>query len=444
MKLFQSLMVAPAAIGILSSISTTATELNMHDSSRYSQVESIPTFDQIYPDDWAYKALTEVATARGCLGSLPEGNINRLEAASIVNRCLTKAAQLTELETSLIKEFNSELAIVRANSDSLNLYANEFEAGIFSATTSASFSADMAIGSVDQAANQDSLQTAYGFSMGLTTSFTGEDSLDLALSGGAGGDALSEFDLSGMDDANDLGVDGISYTFPLGEKTIVMFGFDVDGSSLYNTACLYSGPSDSLDNCGNWMSAMATDSSSALGITYDFGNGFTASFGYEGDGTTGSGLATEQGLDAYGGQLSYLGDQYGISLTYAKIEPDITSSDSYTAINGYFDPGIEGVPSISAGYEMGDDESETGDSSELSAYFIGFQWDEFASGTLGLALGSQGHYAEDADEELMYEAYYSYAFNDGMTITPLIYIKDKSDANLDDETGLLVKTSFSF
>jgi len=66
------------------------------------------------------------------------------------------------------------------------------------------------------------------------------------------------------------------------------------------------------------------------------------------------------------------------------------------------------------------------------------------SGTFGVALGTQGHYAENADEELMYEAYYSYAFNDGMTITPLIYIKDKSTANIDDETGLLVKTSFSF
>ena len=93
---------------------------------------------------------------------------------------------------------------------------------------------------------------------------------------------------------------------------------------------------------------------------------------------------------------------------------------------------------------MGDDDDQTGDASELSAYFIGLQWDEFMSGTFGVALGTQGHYAENADEELMYEAYYSYAFNDGMTITPLIYIKDKSAANVDDETGLLVKTSFSF
>ena len=444
MKLFQSLLVAPAAIGLLSSISATATELNINDASRYSQVVSIPTFDQIYPSDWAHKALTVVATTRGCLGSIPEDIITRLEAASILNSCVTNSAQLTEQETRLITEFNSELALIRANSDSLDLFDSEFEAGIFSSTTSASFSADMAIGSVDQAANQDSVQTAYGFAMDLTTSFTGDDSLDVTLSGGNGHGALTEFDLSNNVVADLVAIDGISYTFPLGEKATALIGFDVDGSSLYNTACLYSGPSDTLDNCGNWMSAMATDSDTALGVTYDFGNGLTASFGYEGDGSTGNGLATEEGLDAYGGQLAYLGDRYGISLTYAKIEPNITSSDSYTALNGYYDPGFEGVPSISVGYEMGDDDSETGDASELSAYFIGLQWDEFGSGTLGVALGSQGHYSENADEELMYEAYYSYAFNDGMTITPLIYIKDKSAPNLDDETGLLVKTSFSF
>ena len=44
----------------------------------------------------------------------------------------------------------------------------------------------------------------------------------------------------------------------------------------------------------------------------------------------------------------------------------------------------------------------------------------------------------------MYEAYYSYPINDGMTITPLVFIKEHSAAGTDDETGVMVKTSFSF
>jgi len=47
-------------------------------------------------------------------------------------------------------------------------------------------------------------------------------------------------------------------------------------------------------------------------------------------------------------------------------------------------------------------------------------------------------------ERMMYEAYYSYAVNDGMTITPLIYTIEGEDAADSDETGIMVKTSFSF
>ena len=47
-------------------------------------------------------------------------------------------------------------------------------------------------------------------------------------------------------------------------------------------------------------------------------------------------------------------------------------------------------------------------------------------------------------ERMMYEAYYSYAVNDGMTITPLLYSIEGSSASDMDETGVMVKTSFSF
>ena len=47
-------------------------------------------------------------------------------------------------------------------------------------------------------------------------------------------------------------------------------------------------------------------------------------------------------------------------------------------------------------------------------------------------------------DRMMYEIYYSYDVNDGMTITPLIYTVEKSGATDKDETGIMVKTSFSF
>ena len=45
---------------------------------------------------------------------------------------------------------------------------------------------------------------------------------------------------------------------------------------------------------------------------------------------------------------------------------------------------------------------------------------------------------------MAYEAFYSYPVNDGMTITPAVFIKETAGAGVDDETGIVVKTSFSF
>jgi len=43
----------------------------------------------------------------------------------------------------------------------------------------------------------------------------------------------------------------------------------------------------------------------------------------------------------------------------------------------------------------------------------------------------------------MYEVFYSYPINDGMTITPLVYFKE-APIGSEDITGVMVKTSFSF
>ena len=43
----------------------------------------------------------------------------------------------------------------------------------------------------------------------------------------------------------------------------------------------------------------------------------------------------------------------------------------------------------------------------------------------------------------MYEVFYSYPLNDGMTITPAVYVQEQA-AGTDDITGVMVKTSFAF
>ena len=215
-------------------------------------------------------------------------------------------------------------------------------------------------------------------------------------------------------------------------------GDNSDGSALFTTACTYGGPSNTLDDCGN-VTAGITGGGVAAGVSYDFDNGFTIAAGYQG---TETGLGTEENDDSYAVNAAYTTDTYGISVTYATIETT-TNEDTFTAVNAYYSP--EGFPSISVGYEIGEDGNETDKSAdELTSFFIGLQFDEIGPGTFGVAMGTKTPTVENTDEQYMYEAYYTYDVNDGMSITPLIFVKENSDTKLEDLTGVMVKTSFSF
>ena len=349
-----------------------------------------------------------------------------------------------------------QLAITNSRVDGLEARLNNIEAGSFSETTTASFSVDMAIGAVDgldevtngteaQIEGNQTVQAVYGFQIDLNTSFTGEDSLDVSLDAGNGASTgpLGEFDLNGGSDG--LSVDGVSYTFPVGDSITAIVGDNTDGSALFTTACAYGGPSNTLDDCGN-VNAGITNGGFAVGAAYDFDNGFTAAVGYAGPETD---IMSKEGADAWGANVAYTADSYGVSVTYGHVDSLTAGSttvpdgekDAYTAFNAYysFDNGV----SISGGYEFGDIGGALATADESINYFVGVSA-PVGPGELGGAFGTSGGQIEGQDEELMYEAYYSYPVNDGMTITPLLYVKEQATANVPDQTGVMVKTSFSF
>ena len=351
-----------------------------------------------------------------------------------------------------INDFNpaEELAVTNSRVDGLEARLNNFEAGSFSETTTASFSTDFAIGFLDGKGistgvtdGDEDVQAVYSFQIDLNTSFTGEDSLDISLDAGNGPtnaagsstSPLAEFDLNNTADA--LTVDGVSYTFPVGDSLTAIVGDNTDGSALFTTACAYGGPSNTLDDCGN-VNAGITNGGAMAGAAYDFGNGITAAVGYAGPET---GIMTKESNDAVGANVAYTADQYGLSLTYGSVETSATIDNTYTALNGYysFDNGLN----ISAGYEFGDIGGNVATEDESINYFFGLNG-EVGPGELGAAIGTSGGQLEHQTEELMYEAYYSYPVNDGMTITPLIYVKEQATAGTPDQTGVMVKTSFSF
>ena len=349
-----------------------------------------------------------------------------------------------------INDFNpaEELAVTNSRVDSLEARLNNFEAGSFSTTTTASFGADFVIGAVDGgAAGTEATTFDYQYGMTLSTSFSGEDSLDLTIeTGGATTGAVSSsatiLDMNAMGDTMTL--DGISYTFPLGDALTVMVGDSTDVSALYSTACTYSAFTDLLSNCGSATAAglgggtdtAGTASSATAAASYDFGNGFTVAGGVSSAGGDTDGILTNESLDVYGVQAAYNTDSLGVSLSYAMTETSTTAETTFFGINAYYS--LDGGPSLSIGFESEDPDS----SAEETGYFVGLTWDDFGPGSFSIGMSTLENYTDAQTELYQYEASYSYAVNDGMTITPGIFITET--ANADDETGVILKTSFSF
>ena len=181
-----------------------------------------------------------------------------------------------------ISDFNpaEEIAVTNSRVDGLEARINNFEAGGFSDTTSASFTAEGILGgiSTDVAANPgadvEALSLDYQYQIGLTSSFTGEDSLDVTIdAGGPGGTQTSAF--MGMDTTTDaLVVDGLTYTFPVGGSTM-MVGDNTDISALYTGACAYSGFIDYITDCGTGNSVGVGGQGVTVAAAYAFDGGFS-------------------------------------------------------------------------------------------------------------------------------------------------------------------------
>ena len=388
MKLFKSLLVAPAALGLLAPISASANEVHLNDISNYSDTESFELFNSFNKEEPAQDLL--LAGGEGLV-------------------------------------------------DSSDSYDHD---GGFSSTTSASFGADFVIGSVDGAGTgQEAVTFDYQYGMTLSTSFTGEDSLDLVIeTGNAASASGTILDMNGMGDVMTL--DGITYTFPLGDKTTVMVGDSTDVSALYSTACTYSAFTDLLGNCGSGTAAglggggTTTISSATVAAAYDFGNGFTFAGGLSGSGGNAAGLFTKESMDVYGVQAAYNTDTYGVSLSYALTDTSATAESSFWGLNAFYSFEGEGLPSISVGYESEDPSAGVTE----EGYFVGLSWDSVGPGSFSVGMSSTENFKSTDTEYYQYEAAYTYPINDGVTITPGVFIKEGTT----DQTGVIVKTSFSF
>jgi hypothetical protein len=371
MKLFKSLLVAPATIGLLVPFSAFAGEANLSDISKYSNLEHLDLANAFVNDE-------------------PKNN------------------SLLAGGEGLVDSGSSDVG--------------------FSETTTASFSVDTVVGAID-GASSETTSLDFQFNIGLSTSFTGEDSLDIAIDNGNGTQSALGSTM-GFDTGTSLVVDGVTYTFPVGGATMIV-GDSTDLSALFTGACVYSAFTDATpDDCGTGNSMGAGGKGVTAAMSYAFDSGFSIAGGV----TSGSTEILGDAADAFGLNAAYSADSYGVALAYVSDDGGTATDTTYWGLNGYY---TFDLASLSVGFETSDDGT-----TEKDGYFVGLSFPEVGPGSVNIAAATTGLFADSATETLTYEASYSYALNDGMTVTPGIFIKEVDGA--DDETGVAVKTSFSF
>jgi len=156
-KLFQQMLLAPAALGLLAPMAATASELNIDGVNRYAdsqeQVTSITQFSDVQPTEWAYQALSNLVERYGCVAGYPDGTfrgkrpLSRWEAAALLNACLDRITEVTDELRRLMKEFEVELSVLKGRVDGLEAKVGELEANQFSTTTKLSGQATFILGS---------------------------------------------------------------------------------------------------------------------------------------------------------------------------------------------------------------------------------------------------------------------------------------------------------
>ena len=330
-----------------------------------------------------------------------------------------------------INDFNAaeEIAVTNSRVDGLEARLNNFEAGSFSETTTASFSVDTVLGSIDGDTTSETTSLDFQFNIGLSTSFTGEDSLDIAIDSGNATQSPIGTKM-GFDSGTGLVVDGVTYTFPVGGATMVV-GDSTDVSTAFTGACVYSAFTDATpDDCGtgNSMGAGGKGVTAALGYAFDSG------FSIAGGISSPAGEIVGDESDLYGLNAAYSADSYGVAVAYVTDDGGTGAETTTWGLNGYY---TFDLASLSVGYETSEKSG-----TDSTGYFVGLTFPEVGPGSVNVAAATTKLFADNATETLIYEASYSYPINDAMTITPGVFIEEVDGG--DDLTGVAVKTSFSF
>ncbi len=387
--------------------------------------------------------------------------------------------------TAVSNESDLSSEVIQARVDGVEAQLGEVMAGQFSSSTKMSGKAAFITGYVDDDAESDtdSITMEYMYQLNMNTSFTGEDMLYTRLKAGNVSDHFVDkgqgtYLSAGKNTSDSLKVDKIWYQFPVGDDLTVWVGPKIENYYMLASSPSIYKPVTKQFTLGGNGTVYGSSTKAGFGAAYvqpteDPSAGrFAVSVAYtnQNGAKSGGGLFDEDGKSALLTKLEYGTPQWQVSAAAALKEngwedsyfttalgKDRNSAGSETAIGlrAYWRPDTTGaIPEVQLGYDVSTiDDAPTGYADEASGWMVGLGWKDLLidGNRAGVAFGSRvsatsivGGTSDPSEDNSVWEAYYSFKINDGVTVTPAIFGGSDVESEGNDVSGAVVLTEFRF
>ena len=370
---------------------------------------------------------------------------------------------------SFVNEANEDIATLKGNENGLETSQSNYEAGSFSDTSTLDGKVIFTIGALN---GNDDLSEAtsatYMWQGNLNTSFTGDDNLYVRLkTGNAFGDfkgyPFGTYLSSSKGNGDQVKIDKIWYSFSVGENHTFWVGPKIENYYMHGTTPSIYKPVTKQFTLGGNGAAFGASTNPGFGWAYKADNGFAiSSNAVSQSGDSSAGWGTDESKTSWATQVGFTKPNYSASVMLnmkyngwtdsyyttplGKLRPNGGNS-SNIGLRGWWRPEDAGnaTPSISVGFDTSETDATT--ASNTTAYFVGLTWEDAFNpdDRIGIAVGQPQTREDETVDPFAWEAYYSFAVNDSVTLTPAIFGGSSRNGNPNaDHQGAVLETTFKF
>jgi len=376
--------------------------------------------------------------------------------------------------------------IIQARVDGVEAQLGEVMAGQFSSSTKMSGKAAFITGYVDDDAETDTdeITMEYMYQLNLNTSFTGEDNLYTRIKTGNVSDHFKDkgqntYLSAANGNGGTLKVDKLWYQFPVGDSLQVWVGPRIENYYMLASAPSIYRPITKQFALGGNGSAYGSSTSPGFGAAWTqqvedpMDPRFALSVNYTAkDGASSSKGFGDQSRDFLLTKVEYGSPTWQVSLAaaykdgidgangydgyyHSSLASSASGEMSAYGLRAYWKPDSTGaVPSVQIGYDTASfDEATAGQAEDTAGWMLGLTWkDLFMDGnSAGFAIGSEmaatnikGGGDDPSEDNSVWEAYYTFKVNDGVSVTPAIFGSTDVSGADKDVTGAVLLTEFRF